>query len=432
MSNIQHALVLNLHQPPGNLDQLLTQVPWEAREILFAYDRIARSLWGYEDVARVHMSVSGTLLESLRDPEFQKRVYGIVDCGSLLWHWQNQQLFEILGTGYYHPVLPLIPEPDRQEHLARWLAAAGHVFWRQNFPGFWLPEMGFAMDLIPLLKQCGYRYVIVDSEHVEPVTPMSWQELRYRPHYATYGGETIVVVVRDRELSDAQESGMEYSWFLREVEQRTQWCEFAPLVTTCTDGENGGWFRNTNEQANFWGVFYREFLEHARAIGVVRPTFISDYLDREGAYGEVKVRSGAWNTGWHHGHDFVQWTGSRAQQEALARLGAVSQSVREARRREAELEMHQDERWYTLDEAYWHVLRAETSCNFYWGEDWVDRAHADLDSALHCLERAQVPVNRMPGADTTAGTDQASTSCGRDRAGDSGDSAPETPEAPET
>lgn len=102
MSAIHHALVLNLHQPSGNLEHLLSEQPWEAREILYAYDRIPRFLWGYEDVARVHLSLSGTLLETLSNPTFQNRIYGIVDCGSLIWHIQNERIIDILGTGYYH------------------------------------------------------------------------------------------------------------------------------------------------------------------------------------------------------------------------------------------------------------------------------------------------------------------------------------------
>jgi len=382
MSIIHHALVLNLHQPPGNLDHLLSEQPWEAREILYAYDRIPRFLWGYEDIARVHLSLSGTLLETLSNPEFQSRVYGIVDCGSLIWHLQNERIIDILGTGYYHPVFPLIPEADRSEHLARWLGIAGHLFWRNAFQGFWPPEMGFSMELIPLLRKFGYRYVIVDSEHVEPVTPMQWHELRYRPHIARYDGAEIVVVVRDRELSDAQESGMEYAWFANELAQRTQWCDFEPLVTTCTDGENGGWFRNTTNEVNFWGAFYRELLDEARGKNLIQPVFIRDYLDRFGAHGEVTVRTGAWNTGWHHGRDFIQWTGSEAQKDSLARLHAVSKALHQARNAAAN-----DAEQGDLNEAFWRLLRAETSCNFYWGEDWVHRCRNDLDEAEACLQR---------------------------------------------
>jgi len=68
-------------------------------------------------------------------------------------------LFEILGTGFYHPVLPLIPEADRHQQLQRWLGIARHVLWRP-------------------------RYI------------------------ARHGKDEIVVVVRDRDLSNAQEAGM--------------------------------------------------------------------------------------------------------------------------------------------------------------------------------------------------------------------------------
>jgi hypothetical protein len=371
---IHHALVLNLHQPAGNLDELLATDPWQAREILYALDRIPRALWRHEDTARVHLSLSGTLLETLSAPSFQDRVYGIVDCGSLLWHLQNTRIIRILGTGYYHPVLPLIPPADREEQLTRWHGIGRHLLARDDFAGFWPPEVGFTMELIPLLRRLGYRYVLVDSNHVEPVTPMRWEQLRYRPHIARFGDDEIVVVVRDRELSDAQESGMDTDWFIREVSDRTRWCDVPPLVTTCTDGDNGGWFRNMADEANFWPAFHDDLMRRvARGeAGGIRPTFIESYLDRYGTHGEVTVRSGAWNTGWHHGAGFTQWTGSAAQREALARVARLSAAVRA-------------DDGPAGEEALWPLLRAQTSCNFYWGEAWVPRAHADLDLAESAL-----------------------------------------------
>ncbi|MBN1170994.1 MAG: hypothetical protein JXA67_02365, partial [Micromonosporaceae bacterium] len=281
------------------------------------------------------------------------------------------------GTGYYHPVLPLIPTRDREQQVERWLGIGRHLFARQVFCGFWPPEMAFCMELIPLLKRLGYRYVVVDSEHVEPVTPMPWHELRYRPHLARHQGEEIVVVVRDRELSDAQESGMDAGWFIEEVEQRTKWCDHPPLVTTCTDGDNGGWFRETADGANFWTVFHDELLDRVEAgqAGGIRPSFIDTYLDRHGASGEVKVRTGAWNTEWHDGRDFGQWTGSAAQRAALASIAEVSEAVASR--------MEDDP--LATEQALWRLLRAETSCNLYWGEAWVDRCEADLKAARRVL-----------------------------------------------
>jgi len=372
MNTISHALVLNLHQPSGNLEALLGTEEWEVRQILFALDRIPRALWPYQDLARVQLSLSGTLLETLANPDFQQRVYGMVKCGDLLWHLQNENIIRILGTAYYHPVLPLIPAHDREEHLVRWQGLARHLFWRDYFGGFWPPEMGFSMELIPLLRRLGYRYVLVDSEHVEPVTPMRWEEIRYRPHIARYGNDEIIVVVRDRDLSNAQLSGMEPGWFINEVQERTKFCDFPPLVTTATDGDNGGWFRNVTEQGNFWGAFYQPLLDRMRRNETnIRPAFIDDYLNRHGAHGEVRVRTGAWNTGWHHGTGFMQWTGSQPQKDALQRVADVSQHLQSRRHANG----------HAFSEAHWRLLRAETSCNFYWGEDWVPRCHRDLDEA---------------------------------------------------
>jgi alpha-amylase/alpha-mannosidase (GH57 family) len=386
MSVVHHALVLNLHQPLGNLQHLFETQPWEAREILYAYDRIPRFLWAYEDVARVHLSVSGSLLKTLSSPEFQQLAYGIVDCGSLLWHLQNRAIIDILGTAFYYPILPLIPEADRADHLTRWQASASHLFWRENFPGFWPPEMAFSMELIPLLKQMGYRYVLVDSEHVRPLTAMTEAERLYRPHLARFGGEEIVVVVRDRSLSDAMASGMDWLWFVQEIAQRTASCDFEPLVTTCCDGENGAWFRNMANEANFWGGFYGHLLESAREDGTIRPCFIGEYLDRHEPFGEVTVETGAWNTEWHDGTDFSQWTGLAAQQRTLERIGRVSAEVHAALREAGDRELGDQERC-ALDEAHTRLLRAETSCNFYWGEDWVARSNQDLDEAESTVNR---------------------------------------------
>ncbi|NCC51224.1 MAG: glycoside hydrolase family 57, partial [Spartobacteria bacterium] len=296
-NEVFHATVLNLHQPPGNLDYLLKNQEWSAKEVLYAMDRIPRSVWGYEDVARVHLVMSGSLLETLSSPGFQSQVYGIVKCGDLLWNLRHPSI-DFLATGYYHPVMPLTPEADRIEHVERWLKIGRHLFDRQRFYGFWPPEMGFCMEMIPMLKKAGFRYVLVDSEHVEPLEAMRWEEVRYRPHIAKYDGEEIIVVVRDRDLSNAQESGMDIGWFMYEVEERTRWCDFPALVTTCSDGDNGGWFRNTNMAANYWGAFYKPLMDKVRKNEAgFSPAFIHEYLNMYGAEGEVKVHTGAWNTG---------------------------------------------------------------------------------------------------------------------------------------
>ena len=107
-----------------------------------------------------------------------------------------------------------------------------------------------------------------------------------------------------------------------------------------------------------------------------------------GAHGEVRVRTAAWNTGWHDGRDFTQWTGSDWQKATLAAVADLSAAVRAAGARAAETGVAGDEGFQRdLEEATWHLLRAETSCNFYWGEAWVHRSDADLAAAWEAMNR---------------------------------------------
>ena len=57
----------------------------------------------------------------------------------------------------------------------------------------------------------------------------------------------------------------------------------------------------------------------------------------------------------------------RVYGEALAQAGPPGERNADAHRR--------------LSEAQWRLLRAETSCNFFWGEAWLARCHKDLDDA---------------------------------------------------
>ena len=84
MREIFHALVLDLHQPSGNLGHLLDTKEREAREILLSYERLASFLRSNSDLARVNAAFSGTLLETLAHSELQARVHGIVKCRDFL------------------------------------------------------------------------------------------------------------------------------------------------------------------------------------------------------------------------------------------------------------------------------------------------------------------------------------------------------------
>ncbi len=385
MAHAYYAIGLNLHQPYGNLINLHNTTPWEATQVLQAYARAVRYVRNNAPQARLHLALSGTLLMQLTDPGVQETFQHTLDIRTFLDDLRGSEI-EFLGSGYTHPVFPLVPERDWEAQIGRYLDIARPALGRSWFPGFWPPEMGFCVEMIPHLKKAGYRYVVVDNEYLEPLQPMRWDELRYRPHIARHGGQEIIVVPRDREISNAQQSGFDPGWFAYEVGERTRYStDFPPLVTSWSDGENGGWFRNLCEQAAFWGWFYQPMLEWQRK-GTLALTQVSinEYLDRFGAAGEVKVHPGAWNTTNHDGRGFVQWTGSLLQKRGLEELHRTSGRYHTKRQ-----SIGSDSRGHqVLDRAYWHILRAETSCNFFWGSHWVHRAFDDLEEAERLIDQA--------------------------------------------
>jgi alpha-amylase/alpha-mannosidase (GH57 family) len=253
--------------------------------------------------------------------------------------------------------------------------------------------MGFCMEMIPMLKKHGYEYVLVDSIFIKPKREMRWEEMRYRPYLARYEGAEIVVVPRDRELSNAQLSGLDPGWFEHEVRERTKFCDFPALVTTWTDGENGGWFRTAQVESGFWGFFFRPLLDRFRAGALgFTPIHISEYLRRFPPTEEVEVHRGAWNTEHHWGGDFTQWTGSLLQKKGWDELRRASAYYWESKKLfdhcKAMLD-NPEEVQHFIFRAYDHLLTAETSCNFYWGSRWVHRSFDDLEQAYYLLDLAK-------------------------------------------
>ncbi|MFC1641194.1 glycoside hydrolase family 57 [Myxococcota bacterium] len=393
MSHVHHALGLTMHQPLGNLLQLHnSNERWEARQVLWCYERVPGMLRDYADVARLHLMFSGTLLKQFEDPGIAETFADVVDIEGMLRQYREASSFEFLGSGLYHPVYPLIPRADWQAQTQWWQGLGRKSFGRDWFPGFCPPELGFCQEMIPHLVDAGYRYVLVDCIYIKPRREMRWHEVRFQPFWASHEGKRIIVVPVERELSNAQYSGTEPWWFEKEIAARTQHCDFPALVTTWSDGENGGWFRMPEWQYAFWGVFYRPLMQKARdgTLGF-RITSINEFLDQNEPKEEVDLHSGAWNTGHHWGGDFIQWRGSLMQKRGLEEIVRASDCYHRTKQRYAQVHalLQEPEAVSQLiHEAYDQLLVAETSCNFYWGSSWVHRAFDGLEQCYRLLSRA--------------------------------------------
>ena len=120
---ISLALAFHNHQPVGNFGWVLS----EAYEV--AYEPMVAAL---ERHPTVHISLhyTGPLLEWLRveRPDFIERLAALVARGQV----------EILGGGYYEPVLASLPERDRVGQLRRMGSELETMFGRrpQGMQGF--------------------------------------------------------------------------------------------------------------------------------------------------------------------------------------------------------------------------------------------------------------------------------------------------------
>jgi peptidoglycan/xylan/chitin deacetylase (PgdA/CDA1 family) len=403
MPDLYHALGFHMHQPPGNLELLWREQQWEARQIMLCYQRPLKYAQRFRNQGRFHVDFSGILLEQLLDPVVNVMYREVVDIEAMLAGYREATNIELLSTGYYHPIFPLIPEHDWPDQLHRSIELMERLFGRRP-RGFWPPEMAFSMEMIPVLAKAGFEYVVVDHVHLLPEEETTAEDAATHPCLVHHMGAEIVVVPRHRDLSNAQESGLAPEWLADQIARRAASLHGPALFTTWSDGENGGWFRQTAEEAGFWGHFYAPYMEGVKAGHYpLTPILISDYLADYPPEHAAEVRTGAWNVGTSGGFDFSQWAGSPAQKAVLAQVWRSSERCRHLQRKLASLgDGPPEEARRLLQSAHDSILRAETSCYFFWGDSWTPKAREHLNLAERDLQRARELLG--PGAWSPAET----------------------------
>ncbi|MDF2956754.1 MAG: Alpha-amylase/alpha-mannosidase [Candidatus Alkanophagales archaeon MCA70_species_1] len=117
-------------------------------------------------------------------------------------------------------------------------------------------------------------------------------------------------------------------------------------------------------------------------ISEIIPISITEFLKENCPETEVFVETGAWNVEGRSGVDFSQWAGTEAQRKALEEVWSVSREFHKLKKqgRLKNLSKELLERLETL------ILRAETSCNFFWGETFLGRAYEDVKAARDVMK----------------------------------------------
>lgn len=142
-------LLLHAHQPVGNFEDVFERA---YRQCYMAFlDPLER-----HPRIRIGLHLSGPLWEWLdrKHPEYFERLRPLV---------QNGQI-ELVGGGFYEPILVSIPPVDRREQIAR-LGDFLEERFGSRPEGAWLAERVWEPHLAASLAASGVGYTLVDDNH---------------------------------------------------------------------------------------------------------------------------------------------------------------------------------------------------------------------------------------------------------------------------
>jgi len=141
------ALIIHAHQPAGNFETVFEQCYRDS------YTRFL-SLLEKHPTLRVAIHYSGPLLLWIEKnhPEYFARVRKLVAAGQV----------ELIGGGFYEPILVSIPEPDRIEQIIRLADYLERNFGKRP-TGAWLAERVWEPQLPSTLAEANVGYTLIDD-----------------------------------------------------------------------------------------------------------------------------------------------------------------------------------------------------------------------------------------------------------------------------
>jgi hypothetical protein len=355
---------------------------------------------------RIMLEYSGTLLYGLR----QMGLSDVFDDLRLITHDPvYRSCVEWLGAPWGHAVAPSTPVQDYRLHVKAWQHHFAAIFGFEALSrvrGFSPSEMALpnhpdvAYEFVKTLKDCGFRWVLVQEHTVERVTdggPLRNPHVPHRLVARNSRGETlgITAIVKTQGSDTKLVAQMQPYYEAKGLSRR----EIAgksvpPVVTQIADGENGGVMMNEfpgkylDATTEAWNsahvpVNITEYLEYLDTLGIkeedflpIQPIFQKRIWDRfaDGAGPEALARTietlrkedgrfhmegGSWtgNISWVRGYDQVLKPMEEASHMFHEKATAQGVPTSDPRYREA----------------LFYLLTTQTSCYRYWGHGiWTD------------------------------------------------------------
>ncbi len=266
MDKVSLALLIHSHQPVGNFDHVIE----EAYQKSYAPFLQALSL---HPSIRVSLHYSGCLLEWLeaRHPEFFELLQQLAGRGQI----------ELVGGGYYEPILPAVPDVDKHAQIRK-LAEYIRKHFGTEPRGAWVAERVWEPSLARPLAEGGAAYVVLDDTHFLAAGLEPW-ELR-----GTYITEETGAALR---LVPSLKS-LRYTIPFREPAETLQILregkgQWGALFTMGDDCEKFGVWPGTYDHCytNAWMERFLKILEEENAW--LQTTTLADYLAEHPPLGRI-------------------------------------------------------------------------------------------------------------------------------------------------
>lgn len=174
-------VIFHLHQPVGNFPGTFEH----------AFERSYQPLLRELDSSglRFNLHISGALLDWL----VAEHPGNVERLGELIW----EERLELLGGGYYEPILAMLHPDDRRRQLERLADRLEELFDRRP-AGAWLAERVWEPRLAAELAGAGYRYTLLDDRHFHD---LGWStEQVYRTFATADGADNLAVFPIDERI----------------------------------------------------------------------------------------------------------------------------------------------------------------------------------------------------------------------------------------
>lgn len=175
--------ILHLYQPPTIEKETLKVVVAESYQPLV---KLLKNNPGF----KISLNINSCLSYLLYEFGYQKL---LEDLSYLI----NKGQVELLDTAAYHPILPLLTDKEINKQIKiNWEMNQGLLKIKKKPQGFWLPECAYSRRTAEIIKNNGYKWIVLDEISYQG----GFNKVNYNKKYKIKDLD-LTVIFRNRQLS---------------------------------------------------------------------------------------------------------------------------------------------------------------------------------------------------------------------------------------